>query len=60
MRRISESEVPVRFFFLRLCFVAAAQRQHSNVWALFSSNFFFKTGTVALSFVCDKYCPIMD
>jgi len=28
--------------------------------ALFSSKIFCKTGTVALSFVCDKYCPIMD
>ena len=40
-------------------------RVHSNrrspvTRALFSSNFFFKTGTVALSFVCDKYCLIMD
>jgi hypothetical protein len=28
--------------------------------ALFSSKKFCKTGTVALSFVYDKYCPIMD
>ena len=31
-----------------------------EIWALFSSKNFCKTGTVALSFVCDKYCPIMD
>jgi len=28
--------------------------------ALFSSKIFWKIGTVALSFVFDKYCPIMD
>jgi hypothetical protein len=28
--------------------------------ALFSSKKFCKTGTVALSFVCEKYCPIMN
>jgi len=27
--------------------------------ALFSSKIFYKIGTVALSFVCDKYCPVM-
>jgi len=28
--------------------------------ALFSSENFWKIDTVALSFVFDKYCPIMD
>ena len=28
--------------------------------ALFSSKKFYKIDTVALSFVFDKYCPIMD
>jgi len=30
------------------------------IWALFNSKNFGKTGTVALSFVFDKYYSIMD
>ena len=29
-------------------------------WALFTSKNFYKIGIVALSFVFDKYCPIID
>ena len=29
-------------------------------WALFSSQNFCKMWTVPISFVFDKYCPIMD
>jgi hypothetical protein len=31
-----------------------------HTWALFSSEKISDFGTVALSFVCDKYYPIMD
>jgi len=30
------------------------------IWALFSSKFFCKIGIVALLFVFDKYCLIMN
>jgi len=31
-----------------------------GAWVLFSYKNFYKMGTVAFSFVFDKYCPIMD
>jgi hypothetical protein len=33
---------------------------HRQLWALFSSDFFCKIKIVALSFIFDKYCLIMD
>ena len=40
--------------------VAARVQGRNCIGALFSSKIFYKIDTVALSFVFDKYCPIMD
>jgi len=37
-----------------------SRNSEANYTALFSSKIFCKTGTVALSFVCEKYYPIID
>jgi len=34
--------------------------RHILVYALFSSEKILDFGTVAFSFVCDKYCPIIN
>jgi len=36
-----------------------SQSDGRSTWALFSSEKFWEIDTVALSFVFDKYCPIM-
>jgi len=46
-----------------LCFSApliSSLSSRQPIWALFSSKIFGKISTVAISFVFDKYCPIMD
>ena len=40
--------------------VSFASPVNDCFWALFSSEKISDFGTVALSFVCDKYYPIMD
>ena len=48
------------FFFKTKQRLGPAMYSYSTIEALFSSKFFWEIDTVALSFVFDKYCPIID